>query len=166
GFAPKISETVNRLGKSPADALDLYRSMHQGFTDFDFAAVSWSPDQVWTAFELACLCGLKVALSNPSGVRPAAVATIALWYSEVMDLQLKMLFQDMYPDYRRGKKSRERGKSAHKTWVERYKQAEKFRKLDYEQTKTRSALLRHKRIAAKLLGGEKAYKTVERRLKE
>jgi hypothetical protein len=167
GFDPKIADVVRRLDKlrkSPAEVLALFRSVRNGR---DLATAGWSPEEVLTALELMCLCALREAHLNPLLMPSEAIATAAQWYSEVIKLRWHEMIAEMWPDYLIGRKVREKGKATHPSWSARYRQAEKFRELDSTISKAiTSKKERHKRIAAKALGTPKAYKTVERRLKE
>jgi hypothetical protein len=161
---------LEKLGKSPRDALALFRALandvDRGCRNFDFSTVQWSTRQVWAAFELMCLCGLREAQSSRSPASNRAVVTLALWYADAIEQQRDQIVAEMLPDYRRGKRVREKGKEPHRSWASRYRQAEQFRKIALELRQPRSQNARHRDISRRYYGDDSHYKTVQRRMKE
>jgi hypothetical protein len=185
GFNQEIDAVVARLvaaGKSPADALALLRATASSIKKRhgDRSLTGWSVPQMWAAFELALLCGLREIVQHSSSSTEMALE-LAFAYAQIRENQLQHKLQqviaDMIPDFRRGRKVREAGRGARGSWSDRYRQAEEFRRIDGElskrtkaRTRSRSAHARHGDIArvycSRHPGKSISSKTVGRRLQE
>ena len=171
---------LHNLGKTPLDAVTLLRKLVGRRTrrsdSHDSILADWSQAQYLAAIELAQLCALQQMLDSPS-TPSLTVVMLALDYADTRVNRerhyFKKMIEDMIPDYGRGKKVREKGQNALGSWIDRYRQAEEFRRIDRELAKRpraskplRSPHARHKDIAEQYSARNRRtpvnYKTVER----
>jgi hypothetical protein len=77
----KIADAADRLdqyGKSPADVIAFFKTV--GSKNFDRS--QWSQAQIWTSFELMCLCMFKAVQRGDLSPDPAVLIVIVLWYGD------------------------------------------------------------------------------------
>jgi hypothetical protein len=80
----EISAAVEQLrvvGKSPEDAVAIFEACGKIIDDGhgSISDLGWTAKQIWPAFELLCLVGLREALRNPSSASPEVMVTAARW---------------------------------------------------------------------------------------
>ena len=86
-FDEEIRATVtylHSLGKLPKDALALFKSIAK-CSDKKRASSNtegWTPLQVWLAFKLLCLLGLREAQNKPRSATIDAMVTLGRWLAE------------------------------------------------------------------------------------
>jgi hypothetical protein len=174
----KISDAYGRLeelGKSPADVIAFFQVLrnhiNHGGDDFGVtaAAAQWSPEQIWTAIELICLCALS------SSVSIVAIREAALWYTDTLERRFTETIGDILPDYRRGNKVRESGAQNHGAPEDRFRRCDQLRAIYFEivldlvkkkrSSNSLSKIELNKRVATtytKRYRKKITYKTVER----
>ena len=176
----RATSELHNLGKTPPDAVTLLRKLVGRRTrrseSYKLILADWSRSQFLVAIELAQLCALQQMLDSPS-TPSLTVVMLALDYADTRVNRerhyFKKMIEDMIPDYGRGKKVREKGQNALGSRLDRYLQAEEFRRIDRELTerpraskRSRSPHALYRDIAREYSARKISYKTVERRLKE
>jgi len=75
---------LHSLGKLPEDALALFKSLADAIEKkhANQNADGWRPLQVWSAFKLACLLGLREAQRNRRSAPVDAMVTLGRWLNE------------------------------------------------------------------------------------
>jgi hypothetical protein len=148
-----------RYGKTDQDVrkfLERHRAFWDGAVGIDAVVADWSVLQVSAALEFAALSSLHAPLlhlrADKASARVAdSLTRIILDYGRFRENRVVALAQEkILPDYKRGKKSREGGASAHGTEEERLTRAKDVYQLDQALTRTdlsRSA--RNEHIAKK-----------------
>jgi hypothetical protein len=99
---------LRNLGKSPADALGLFKRFERSPETFNFAAAGWSAAQFLAASKLLFLCGLRGA-STKNRMSGMAAAWLATVLDEVTERQANKIINDMLPNYRIGEKLHRKG---------------------------------------------------------
>jgi hypothetical protein len=183
------TQQLRKLGKTPADAIALLRNITGPVAGnekpFGFPPTGWQDKQAWAARELAHLCTLKelLRLASKSTHREdlTAALNLSLDYAHAREnrvrCELNEIIVEILPDYRLGKKVREKGQQAYGSWADRYRQAEEFRQIDRQLSKRnrpskrmRSQSARYRDIAEEYCARHPdksvSAKTVERRVRE
>jgi hypothetical protein len=85
---------LHSLGKLPEDALGLFKSFEEVIAKKRASPNKdgWTQLQVWSAFKLSCLLGLREARRNPRSAPVDAMVTLGRWLNEASQQTTKRNF--------------------------------------------------------------------------